>query len=58
VYHITSYLVALVVVLSALGTIIIAILEPTLRPDAFKALAALGLSALGYMFGSIGRREG
>jgi hypothetical protein len=51
------YLAAIVVVLSAVGTIIFAILDPTLRADAFKALAALGLSALGYMFGAIGRRE-
>jgi hypothetical protein len=51
------YLAALVIILATIGAIIIAACEPTLRADAMKALAALALSALGYMFGSGSRGE-
>ncbi len=51
------YLAALVIVAAVLGASAIAIAEPSLRPDVLKALAALALSALGYMFGAGGRRS-
>ena len=54
------YIAAGIVVLSMIGAVILALPDSPsqLRSDIAKGLAALGLSALGYMFGSSGRRSG
>jgi len=46
------YLAMIIIVLAVIGGVVLAILDATLRGDMGKALAALALSALGYMFGS------
>jgi hypothetical protein len=52
------YLAAAVIVISIVAGCILAIFEPTSsRSDLIKALAAIALSALGYMFGSIRRNN-
>ncbi|SDR10679.1 hypothetical protein SAMN05519103_00768 [Rhizobiales bacterium GAS113] len=51
------YLAWFVIIGASAGATILAILDPALRPDMEKALVGLMISALGFMFGSSGRRE-
>jgi|SRR2546421_11084150 hypothetical protein len=46
------YLATAVILLALIGGTIIAVVEPSVRGDMAKALAALAISALGYMFGA------
>jgi hypothetical protein len=51
------YLAAAVIVIAMCVSGILAYQEPTLRADTGKALLALALSALGFMFGAGGRHR-
>jgi hypothetical protein len=54
------YIAALVFLISIMGCFLLALSDSSspLRADMAKVLAALALSALGYMFGSSSRRNG
>jgi len=45
------YLAWSVILLAIIGGTVLAVVDSSLRPDMGKALAALAISALGYMFG-------
>jgi hypothetical protein len=51
------YLAVIVIILAIIGSVILAIIDPTLRGDMSKTLAALAIAALGYMFGQSGRNS-
>src|SRR4051794_30431594 len=54
------YIAALIIIFSMIGAAVLAGFDDgrsALRGDMAKALAALALSALGYMFGSISRHS-
>jgi hypothetical protein len=48
------YLTWIIIMLAMIGGTIIAILDPSLRSDMAKALAAIAIAALGYMAGKGG----
>ena len=45
------YLAALIIVLAVAGLVVLAVIDSTLRADLAKALGALAVAALGYIFG-------
>lgn len=45
------YLAWIIVVVALISSTIIAIMDASLRPDLTKAIAALAIAALSYMFG-------
>jgi hypothetical protein len=51
------YIAAAVIVLSMIGATIMVLINTPTSGDLAKAFGALAISALGYMFGSIGRRD-
>jgi len=58
--HAVIYIAGIVIVVSIIAALILALSDDghsAVRADMAKAFAALALSALGYMFGSSGRRS-
>jgi hypothetical protein len=51
------YIALAVIVLSMVGATIMVLINTPTSTDLAKAFGALAISALGYMFGSIGRRD-
>jgi hypothetical protein len=51
------YIAAAVIVLSMIVATIMVLINTPASADLAKAFGALAISALGYMFGSIGRRD-
>lgn len=53
----TVYIAGLSILVILVGSIALALVEPSLRADIFKVWAAFLLAALGYMFGASARKS-
>ena len=51
------YLAAVLIIIAVITSGVLAVYEPSLRADTGKALLALALSALGFMFGAGSRQK-